>query len=103
MSSGHVRDDFSGKHFLRRNDVANGMKYLLSDDDMAMVKINVASNGTVTISQVTMDTSNSKPSGTPQTILLSNCVAFAQRVHQWRYQQSQICERFRTPLVGTTS
>ncbi len=56
------------------NDVAGGMKYLLRNDDLAMVQVSVASDGTVTTSLVTMDTSGSKLSGTQQTTTVAKCV-----------------------------
>ena len=56
------------------NDVAGGMKYLLRNDDLAMVQVSVGSDGTVTTSLVTMDTSGARLSGTRQTTTVAKCV-----------------------------
>ncbi len=53
-------------------DVTPGWKYLLQNDDLAMVQVTQAADGTVTTSLVTMDTSNSGLSGTPQNIPISS-------------------------------
>jgi len=51
-------------------DVTGGMKYLLENDDMVMLKVD-NSNGVVTTSLITFDTANSTLSGTPQTTIIS--------------------------------
>jgi hypothetical protein len=53
-------------------DVTPGWKYLLQNDDLAMVQVTQASDGTVTTSLVTMNTSNSSLSGTPQTVTIGS-------------------------------
>lgn len=53
-------------------DVTPGWKYLLQNDDLAMVQVTQAADGTVTTSLVTMNTSNSGLSGTPQTVTIGS-------------------------------
>jgi hypothetical protein len=53
-------------------DVTPGWKYLLQNEDLTMVQVTQASDGTVTTSLITMDTAKSALSGTPQTVPISS-------------------------------
>jgi hypothetical protein len=57
-------------------DVTPGWKYLLQDDDLAMVTVNANPDGTLRTSLVTMGTSNSSIEGTPQAIPITNSQPF---------------------------
>jgi hypothetical protein len=67
-----LHNDPSAPNMSGVTDVTPGWKYLLQNDDLAMVQFTQASDGTLTTSLVTMNTSNSNLSGTPQTVTISS-------------------------------
>lgn len=53
-------------------DVTPGWKYLLQNNDLAMVEVTQGANSTMTTSLVTLETSNSALSGTSKSIVIAN-------------------------------
>jgi hypothetical protein len=68
------KGDSGAPNMANVTDVTPGWKYLLQNDDLAMVQVTQASDGTVTTSLVTMNTSNSGLSGTPKTITIDSFI-----------------------------